>query len=852
MRGVLVLCLLALVKSDIDCQLDTVIGCYSDFEDGKRLLLYEASAGDDQMTQNKCAQLCFLNSYILSGVEDGIQCFCGNSFNPDASPTVENMSECQLPCGGNSSQPCGDAFRMLVFTAKCTNSQPNYQACLTPLAQSFQYCNTSLSFDDRVDDLLSHLSLDQKIATIGPDPNLGNPCATHTDGADSIGLGPWMWLVETNTGVASACVAQGICASTFPGPVGLGATFNTSVWFNKGSVFGSEMRAFANFGWHRGDGGLIGLTGFGPNINIARDPRFGRNSELPGEDPFLSGKVAAAMVRGMQTPDSHGYPKMLAFLKHFTAYSRETNRGHDTYNISMHDLWDTYLAQYEIAFLEGQPSGVMCSYNGINGHPSCANGYILNDVLRGMWNKDAIVTTDCGAVSNLRQAPIYAPTDAAAAAMALNNGSDIEMGSTLFTYSLKTAVQQNLTTEAAVTAAARRAFLGHFRLGRFDPFNSSDWSNLWLSDINSDEHKDIVMDAALQSFVLLKNDNNLLPLKRGVRVAVLGPQGVARYGLLSDYYGDEVCYGGNFDCIPTIAESVTAENVGGVTLYTAGVSISGNDTSDLQKALDLVSFVDVVILAMGIDKTIEQEGVDRTDTRLPGIQEPFAELVMGMGKPTVLVLVNGGALAIDNLISGATAIVEAFNPSVTGSRALAKTLFGSNRWGKLPITMYPHDYINKQPMSNYDMSVYPGRTYRYYQDAPLFPFGFGLSYSPFSHTCDQLSALSYSCVIYNLGDYDGDEVLMVFHSVGNDIRAKANHPIPIKALVDFQRVSTFAHNPSNPVQFNLSSNVFAVVNKDGKKVVYPGSHSLTFSRGHGLDVTFKLTMGRNANALVPE
>ena len=180
------------------------------------------------------------------------------------------------------------------------------------------------------------------------------------------------------------------------------------------------------------------MIGYGPNINILRDPRFGRSSELPGEDPYLSGQYAALKLTGMQEKDEQGHPKMAAYLKHFTAYSRETNRGHDTYNISMHDLWETYLAQYEIAFMQGNPAGAMCSYPGINGHPSCANGYLLNTVLRQMWNQtNAHITTDCKAVSNLRGPPISAPSDEAAAAMTINNGTDIEMGSTPFTFSLE-------------------------------------------------------------------------------------------------------------------------------------------------------------------------------------------------------------------------------------------------------------------------------------------------------------------------------------------------------------------------------------------------------------------------------
>ena len=285
------------------------------------------------------------------------------------------------------------ALPMISIAAAATSKPtgPSYFACAPHSAgASLPFCNTSLSIDERVDDFIGRLSLEEKVALIGPDPSLGSTCNDHTAGVARLGVPQWMWLVETNTGDNSACYAQDRCASTFPGPMAMGASFNRSSWRLKGSVLGSELRAFNNLGWHRDAGvaakAFIGLTGFGPNINIARDPRFGRSSELPGEDPTLSGVYATEMVQGMQEEDAHGYPKMLAFLKHFTAYSTETNRGHDDYTISQHDLFETYLPQYEMAFTKGGASGAMCSYNAVNGHPSCANSFVLKTLLKESWS----------------------------------------------------------------------------------------------------------------------------------------------------------------------------------------------------------------------------------------------------------------------------------------------------------------------------------------------------------------------------------------------------------------------------------------------------------------------------------
>eukprot|EP00298_Acanthocystis_sp_HF-20_P010442 c18858_g1_i1.p1 GENE.c18858_g1_i1~~c18858_g1_i1.p1 ORF type:complete len:767 (-),score=379.05 c18858_g1_i1:13-2313(-) len=723
---------------------------------------------------------------------------------------------------------------MLLSSAVCTGKPiPNYQACLDSVSQKLPFCNPSLNINDRVNDLLNRLTLSEKIGIISPVPS-ENTCECHTYAVPRLGISEWMWLVETNTNIASQCVAVDKCATTFSGPEGMGASFNRTSWFLKGSVFGTEMRALSNVNWHRSTmTGLIGTTGYGPNINIARDPRFGRNSELPGEDPFLSGTYAAMMVQGMQEQDKNGHPKMLAYLKHFTAYSTESNRGHDSYNISMHDFWETYLPQYKIGFLQGNASGVMCSYNAENGYPSCANDYILNQVLRQQWSQDALVTTDCGAISNLMGEPINAPTPEHAVAFALNNGTDIEMGSDLFANYIESAISKNLTSEAVVTTAARRALLAQFKLGRFDPVDQIEWTNLSIDAVNSTRHQLIQFEAALQSLVLLKNENNFLPLQTGKTVAVLGPQAVAREGLLSDYAADQICYN-NYDCIQTIGEGIQAANFGGNTVIASGVDVDSNDSSRIAAALALASSADVIVLALGIDRTVEHEGQDRTDTALPGLQESFALQALALGKPTIIILTNGGALAIDNLINGPKAIIEAFNPSVAGSRAIGETLFGKyNKFGKLPITMYPHNYIEQQSMINYDMSIAPGRTYKYYNGSALYPFGFGLSYTTFDLQCAKAldpDYYTFQCNITNTGKIDGDEVVLVFHNVSDEIRQNAGHPIPLKSLIEFERFSIPAGKMITKV-FQIPKPSIEVVNSYGENVIYTGAHQIIFTNG---------------------
>jgi beta-glucosidase-like glycosyl hydrolase len=268
---------------------------------------------------------------------------------------------------------CGAIAASAASAAAPAGGLPNYHGCATPLALSHSYCNLSLSHLQRVDSLLALLTLEEKVGLIAPDPSMGDTCFAHIHAIPRVGLPEYGWLVETNTGVASQCLGPGRCATTFSGPTGLGASFNRSVWSQKGNVLSTEMRAFSNARWIRGIGtsypghiestaSFIGTSAFGPNLNIIRDPRYGRNSELPSEDPFLTGELGKAEVIAMQTTDVAGHPRVNAYLKHFTAYSTETNRMHSDFNMTDFDLFDTYLPQYEKVFTEANAAGAMCSY----------------------------------------------------------------------------------------------------------------------------------------------------------------------------------------------------------------------------------------------------------------------------------------------------------------------------------------------------------------------------------------------------------------------------------------------------------------------------------------------------------
>lgn len=850
--------------------------CFADGVNGHRLLNDDIFSNLPDLNYETCATYCYGLKLPIAGVEFGAECHCGSSYAYAKQPVAS--SKCSMECTGETNETCGDTNALQILSFTCTGTPlPNWKGCATKLARSFPYCDASLSIDQRVDALLANLTLDETITMISPQPKLGEACGDHTGGKSSIGLPPYFWLTETNTAVAARCIPseKWKCPTTFIGPMGMGSSFNRTSWRAKGIVFGKELRAFNNLAWTRhASGDLVGLTGFGPNINIARDPRFGRSSELPGEDPFHLGTYASEMVQGMQTKNTNGMPLMLAYLKHFTAYSRETNRGHDTYNISQYDLFDSYLAQYEIAFKEGHASGVMCSYDSINGIPSCANDFTLNEVLRKRWNQtNAFVTTDCGAVSNMRGAPANAPSDEHAAAWTINNGTDLEMGSTIWTNSMKQAIQLGLVTEATVRTSARRGLRQLFTAGRFDSAERlGAWAKLGLESINSTESQAVAWEAALQGMVLLKNNIidivgspvaarqaapraavPMLPLMAGAHtIAVVGAMATS-VDLMSDYAGgtgESGCWPNSDEsCIVTIGEAIKLTNAkaGGTTTIEQGVDVDSARTSGIAAAKASALKADVVVLVVGNDRTIEHEGKDRTLTTLPGLQTLFAKEILALNKPTILVMSNGGALAVDNLVEGCAAIIETFNPS-QWTKALAALIFGDeNRWGKMPVTNYPESYNTKQAMANYDMSKAPGRSYKYYTGKPLWEFGTGLSYTTFDVKCAKKREVStmkssstgtvtttIDCVVTNTGGRSGDDVIFAFHSAGAAIRAKVKdlHPAPIKSLIAFERVSLDA-GKSTTVSFVIARKQLLMTNASGDRVLYEGQRSIMFSDGAG-------------------
>eukprot|EP01047_Picozoa_sp_COSAG01_P003232 COSAG01_NODE_94_length_26962_cov_9.110933_16_plen_405_part_00 len=383
--------------------------------------------------------------------------------------------------------------------------------------------------------------------------------------------------------------------------------------------------------------------------------------------------------------------------------------------------------------------------------------------------------------------------------------------------------------------------------------------------VNSTASQQLNLEAALQSFVLLKNTGGVLPFKKGKKLAVLGPHVFSTRDLMSDYKGDEQCAytgadwkkkGGNvYDCIPTIAAAFTRANGAAHTQVVQGVDLDSSKADGIAAALAAARSAEQVLVFIGIGNHQEHEGIDRHNTSLPGLQEPFTLQVLALCRahaiPVAVVLINGGAVAIDPIVPAADAIVEAFYPSVRGAEALTMALFGeANRFGKSPITHYNKKYITEVDFHDFSLSKPPGRTYKYFTGTPLFSFGSGLSYSHFKITCGQAPppapppqgeklALIISCNVgISGGAESGDEVLMLFHSVGVAIRKAAAHPVPIKTLVDFRRVSIGGTTATKTVQFSVGPQQLGLVDDSGATQLVAGTHNITVSNGNTFTQSF--------------
>lgn len=710
-------------------------------------------------------------------------------------------------------------------------------ACTQPGLKDFPFCDTTLPLATRVDDLASRILLNETGPMLTARQSIAIP---------RLGLPSYYWGTNAIHGLQNLnCLPSGQCPTSFPAPCALSAAFNDSLVKDMGKVLARELRAYYNSRHHNS------LDTWSPTINVNRDPRWGRNVESPGEDPLVCGRYGTAYTQGLQFGDDPKYIQTVVTLKHWLAYSLEAYNNATRYNynaiVSQYDLATTYLVPWKAAVMTGGALGVMCSYNFVNGRPTCGDVNITA-ILRDTFDFKGYITSDTDAIACIWQQHHFEPNAELATRDGLVGGCDINSGGT-YSANIEKAVNDGTVDRAYAVQALRNSLRMRFLLGLFDPGVPSVYRNITTDVVGSAEHQEMSLRASRQGMVLLKNSDHVLPFAPGKRVAVIGTSSDTGGDLLGNYVGP-ICPDGTLKCVPSIYEMVVQMNAPGPVTVVA-------DVSKVAEAVAAAQQADHVVLVASNAADGGGEGRDRYTISLAAAQMATLTAVLKVGKPTVLVLVNGGIIAIDDLAAQAPAILEAFMPGVHGAQAIAESIFGRyNPGGKMPVTLYHSDYVNQVDFLNMSMQAGPGRSYRYYTGSPIFPFGYGLSYSEFQLSWSPqppplgvlstpTSSLTYTVNVTNLGPYDGDEVVLAFYKPPAALAVATAAPVPIKQLFDYQRVH-LAVGASVVLQFTVTPSSLALGDQHGHTDFYPGTHHVEFTRGHGaaLEAVVEAKMAR--------
>jgi beta-glucosidase len=831
------------------------------------------------------------------------------------------------------------------------------------------YLNRALSPEQRAADLVRRMTVEEKVSQL----------VNQSRAVPRLGVPDYDWWSESLHGVARNGTTE------FPEPVGLAATFDTDAIHRMAIVIGTEGRANYVRGMRDGHSDIFeGLDFWAPNINIFRDPRWGRGQETYGEDPFLTARLGVAFVTGLQGDDPKYY-RVISTPKHYAVHSGpEPTRHTADVKVSKHDELDTYLPAFRATVMEGKAGSVMCAYNSINGQPVCANEFLLQDQLRGKWGFKGYVVSDCDAVVNIFRDHHFTKTQPEASALAVQRGMDnecIDFAKVKDDHDYRPyweAYKQGILKESEIDTALVRLFTARMKLGMFDPPEAVPYSKIDEKELDTAEHRALARVLANESMVLLKNDGTL-PLKKGpLKVALVGPladqtkyllgnyNGVPTHtvsvleGLRAEFPDAQISFvpGTQFlrndgDAVPASAfttsegqpgmklEFSTGAIFGGKTTvlatrdvsavdlkaedvpqeakdkypsraewdgfltptgtgdYTVGVRFQAGfarvmvdgkpvaqgwagpeDRGDAKvghvhleqgkkvslkvvysqtnagpiraqliwrkyeprpspEAIAAARAADVIIAVLGITSELEGEempvneegfkGGDRTSIDLPKPEQELLEAVTATGKPVVLVLANGSALAVNWAAQHANAILESWYPGEEGGAAIAETLSGKNNpAGRLPVTFYT-GVDQLPPFEDYAMK---GRTYRYFEGKPLYPFGSGLSYTTFSYSDLRLppnaikagDALPVEVAVTNTGQREGDEVVQLYLSFPQVPGA------PLRALRGFKRVH-LKPQQSQKVVFELKERDLSMVSEAGEVMIPEGQYSLSVGGG---------------------
>ncbi|MDR0410984.1 MAG: glycoside hydrolase family 3 C-terminal domain-containing protein [Treponema sp.] len=666
-------------------------------------------------------------------------------------------------------------------------------------------------YDERIKSLIADMTLEEKVSQL-----------IYTSvGIPRLGIPEYNWWNECLHGVARSGPA-----TVFPQAIALGATFDEDLVHRVASAIADEARAKYNEAVKYGNRGQYwGLTYWTPNINIFRDPRWGRGQETYGEDPLLTSRIGLAFVKGLQGEDPE-HLKLAACAKHFAVHSGPEKLRHvfDAH-VSKKDLFETYLPAFKL-LVENGVEAVMGAYNRTLGEPCCGSFYLLKDILRDKWQFKGHVVSDCWAIRDFHENHKVTTTPEDSASLALKSGCDLNCGCTY--PALTAACKQGLVTEEQIDTALTRILRTRFKLGMFVPPAEDPYAYLDRSVINCEKHQQIAREAAQKSIVLLKNENRLLPLKSTEkRILVMGPMSASVNVLLGNYYGVS-------SRMITILEGL-AERVQGrfdITLDYHQACMPYDENHNNGWTVGMAENADVIIAVFGLDNAMEgEEGDaiasdykgDRERIELPPWQLEYLRALKNRGKPVVMILTGGSAIAFPEDI--ADAVLYVWYPGERGGEAVANVIFGDvSPSGHLPITI-PASTEQLPPYEDYSMQ---GRTYRYMKEKPLFPFGFGLSYTTFSFDSLELSEKSIATgesvtaivTVSNTGDRDADESIQIY--VSKDVRTQDDPAFSLRA---FRRVFIPVHK-SVTFSFILPASAFESINTDGEGILISGTYTV--------------------------
>jgi beta-glucosidase len=679
---------------------------------------------------------------------------------------------------------------------------------------TYAFWNPDLPLEERLADLVQRLTAEEKAAQMLHD----------APGIERLGIPPYNWWNEALHGVARAGVA-----TVFPQAIGMAAMWNAGLLERVAVAISDEARAKHHEFLRQGDHGMYkGLTFWSPNINIFRDPRWGRGHETYGECPYLTGRLGVAFCRGLQGDDPQ-YLKLVATPKHFAVHSGpEAERHRFDARASQKDLRETYLPAFHECIREANAQSVMPAYNRTNGEPCCASETLLGKILRDEWGFSGYVVSDCWAIRDFHEHHGATQTPEESAALAVKAGCDLNCGCTY--EFIPGALAQGLLTEADLDCCVSRLFRARLQLGMFDPVERVPFASIPYEVNASQEHRDLALEAARESIVLLKNDG-VLPLKKDVRsIAVIGPNASDDHVLVANYFGVPTHVVTPLEGLRAAVSEHTRVS------YTDGCKRTGTKTDglgragNLSEASSVAERADVVVLVLGLSADIEGEqgdvgnsevGGDKADLDLTGLQQRMMEEIVALGKPTVLVAIAGSALNLCWAQENVGAIVYAWYPGETGGTAIADVLFGDfNPAGRLPVT-FPRAIADVPDITDYRMR---GRTYRYLEASPLYPFGYGLSYTRFEYSGLTLSnaqlgsdeSVVVSVEVENVGDHDGDEVVQLYV---RDLEASV--VVPHHSLRAFQRLRLAARQ-SQRVEFTLTAHDLSLIDEAGERQLEPG------------------------------